>query len=103
MAHASAAKGPVARSTAGSEAKKSLFDKRKPDTVVKVKTYKKEEVRTRKRAELLELAKVVGVITAGTDTDVADRPIVKFETMRNNDPDAMIVENFFYFAFKGFP
>ena len=56
-----------------------------------------------KSAELLELAKVVGASTAGTHADVADRLIVKFETMRNNNPDVMIVESFFYFAFKGFP
>ena len=62
-------------------------------------TYLKEEVRAMKRAELLDLAKVVGVTTAGTDTDVADRLMVKFETMRSNDPDVTIVESFFYFAF----
>ena len=41
MAHA-VAKGPVTRSTAGLEAKKSLFDKGNLDSVVKVKTDLKE-------------------------------------------------------------
>ena len=54
-----------------------------------------------KRAELWELSEVVDETAAGTNADVADRLIVKFETMRNNDPDVMIVESFFYFALKG--
>ena len=56
-----------------------------------------------KRSQLRELAKTVGVTTAGTDADVADRLISKFEDMRNSDSDVMIIQSFFYFAFKGFP
>ena len=40
MAHALAAKGPLTRSAAGLEAKKSLFDKGKHDSVMKIKTEK---------------------------------------------------------------
>ena len=48
-----------------------------------------------KRSQLRELAKTVGVTTAGTDADVADRLISKFEDMRSTNSDVMIVESFF--------
>ena len=53
------------------------------------------------RSQLRELAKSIGVTTTGTDADVADRLISKFEEMHNTASNAMIVESFFYFAFKG--
>ena len=79
-----------------------MFDKGKSETTVKLKSYSKEEIRAMKRSQLRELAKTVGVTTAGTDGDVADRHISKFEDMRNTDSDVMIVESFFYVAFNGF-
>ena len=103
MAHAPLAKGPLTRSAAGLEATKSLFDKGKHDSVMKIKTHSKEEIRAMKRPQLRDLAKTIGVTTSGSDADVADRLIAKFEDMRKTDPDFMIVESFFYFAFKGFP
>ena len=56
-----------------------------------------------KRSQLRELAKTVGVTITGTNANVADRLISKFEDMRSTNSDVMIVESFFYFAFKGFP
>ena len=56
-----------------------------------------------KRPHLRDLAKTIGVTTFGSDADVADRRIAKFEDMRKTDPNVMIVETLFYFAFKGFP
>ena len=55
-----------------------------------------------KRSQLRELAKTVCVTTAGTDGDVADRLISKFEETRNTVSDVMIVESFFHFVFKCF-
>ena len=72
MAHSSLAKGPPTRSASGLEARKSLFDKHKPDSVSKSKSYSKKEIRAMKRSQLRELAKSIGVTTAGTDADVAD-------------------------------
>ena len=94
MAHAPLAKGPLTRSAAGLEAKKSLFDKGKHDSVMKIKTHSKAEIRAMKRPQLRDLAKTIGVTTSGSDADVADRLIAKFEDMRKTDPDFMIVESF---------
>ena len=46
------------------------------------------------------MAKSLGVATAGTDADVADRRIAKFEDMLNTKPAVMIVETCFCFALK---
>ena len=94
MSQALQSKGPITRS-AGVEAKKSMFDKGKSETTLKLQSYSKEEIRAMKRSQFRELAKTVGVTTAGTDADVADRLISKFEDMRNTDSDLMIVESFF--------
>ena len=92
----------MTRSAGGLEPRKSLFDKGKPEVSTKLKSYSKEEIQLMKRSQLRELAQTVGVTTAGTDADVADRLISKLEDLRN-DSDVMIVESFFDFAFNGFP
>ena len=66
-------KGPMTRSAGGLEPRKSLFDKGKPEGSTKLKSYSKEEIQLMKRSQLRELAQTVGVTTAGTDADVADR------------------------------
>ena len=82
------------------DAKKSLFDKGKPEGLSKLKSFSKEEIRAMKRSQLRELAKSVVATTAGADADVADRLILIFE--RSADSDVMIVESFFYLLVKGF-
>ena len=102
MSQALHSKGPVTRS-AGLEAKEFMVEKHKSEGGSNLKSYSKEEVRVMQRSQLREFAKTVGVTTAGTDADVADRRISKFEDMRNSDSDVMMVESFCYVAFNGFP
>ena len=78
-----------------------MFEKHKSEGGSKLKSYSKEEIRVMKRSQLRELAKSAGINIAGTDADVADRLISKFEDLHNADSDVMIVESFFFLLSRG--
>ena len=80
-----------------------MFEKHKSEGGSNLKSYSNEEIRVMKRSQLRELAKSVGITIAGTDADVADKLILKFEDLHNADSDVILVKSCFYFAFKGFP
>ncbi len=67
--------GPTTRS--GGVASK-LFDKRKPEEKW-VPAYTKEEVQKLNRQELRDLCKKLGVLQTGSDQDLRDRLMAKFE------------------------
>ena len=67
-----------------------------------IKTHSNEEIRAMKRPQFRDMVKTIGVTTSGSDANIADRLIVKFEDMRKTDFDFLIVESFFYVAFEKF-
>ena len=93
---------------ASGDIKKNVFDKKVGRVIPSVhtkKVYSKDELSKMRRQDLRDLCKKAGLVQSGSDADIVERLVSKYEEISTPADDAVTMDSdvYYAFAFCGFP